>query len=174
MSGTDLEPVGPDPWEKLVGEDSNSYFIFTEFCKLGPKRTLRAVSRNLGVSYDTVKATAKKHSWLDRAKEYDLVCNELVPSDNALAPSETLAFQYAVGTALLDLGIKAIKLKRPGDIKVTDAIKLVEKGADLQRKAQGLDTPGVSININTGNLDAVNDLIDVLEVNEVEDDDEVE
>lgn len=159
-----------DPLDKRVDESKEAYFAFVEYCKLGPSRTLRRISSHLGISYDTIKLFSRTNAWVERSKAYDLACNQLVPTEKALSPTETLAFQYAVGQIMLDLGIKAINLKKPGTIKVSDAIKLIDRGADLQRKAQGLDNPNLNININTGSVDAVNELIDMIEAEAIEDD----
>lgn len=93
----------------------------------------------------------------------DVAANALVPTDVDMSPSETLAFQFAVGKAMLELGIRAINLKKPGTIKVADAIKLIDKGSDLQRKAQGLDSPNFQLNINSKGFEAVQDLVDMIE-----------
>lgn len=169
MTSTELEYV-PDPWDRLEDETQQAYFAFVEYCKLGPSRTLRRLSTHLGISYDSVKMYSRSHKWVDRTKAYDGACNELVPSEDSLSPTETLAFQYAVGKAMLELGIKAINLKKPSSIKVSDAIKLIDRGADMQRKAQGLDTPGVNININSNSVDAVNELISMIEGEIIEED----
>lgn len=87
-----------------------------------------------------------------------------------MSPTETMAFQFAVGKAMLDLGIRAINLKSPNKIKVSDAIKLIDKGSELQRKAQGLDTPGVQINLNSKGFEAVQELLDFIEAEAIEDD----
>lgn len=165
---TELTEI-PDPWERLPQEDRNAYFAFTEYCKLGPSRTLRRVSSHVGISYDSIKGYSKQNQWVERSKLYDDACNSLVPTDEVISPSETLAHQYAVGKIMLELGFKAINLKKPGTIKVADAIKLIDRGAELQRKAQGLDQAGVNININHSSVDAVNDLISMIEAEVIDD-----
>lgn len=160
----------PDPWERLETETAAEYTAFAEFCKLGPSRSLRKLSSHLGVSYDTVKIYSRKNKWVDRSKAIDIAANELVPTDVSMSPTETMAYQFMVGKAMLELGIKAINLKKPGTIKVADAIKLIDKGSELQRKAQGLDTPGVQINLNSKGFEAVQELIEFIEGEAIEDD----
>lgn len=169
MTSTELEEI-PDPWERLSDETKDAYFAFTEYCKMGPSRSLRKIAAHLGISYDSVKAYSRQNKWVERSKEYDVACEPLVPSDQVLSPTETLAYQYAVGAAMLDLGIKAINMKKPGTIKTSDAIKLIDRGSDLQRKAIGMDQAGVNININHSSVDAVNELIEMIEGEIVEDD----
>lgn len=160
--GEELVPTS-DPWERLETETSTEYVAFSEFCKIGPSRSLRKLSSHLGISYDLVKTYNKKNKWLERAKSMDLAANSLVPTDIDMSPTETMAFQFAVGKAMLELGIKSINLKKPGTIKVADAIKLIDKGSELQRKAQGLDGPGVLININSKGFEAVEGLLNDIE-----------
>lgn len=162
MPSTELEQI-PDPWEKLETETSDAFFAFSEYCKLGPSRTLRKVSSHLGISHDSIKAYSRQNKWVERSKAYDIACNELVPTDQALSPTETLAHHYAVGRIMLDLGIKAINMKKPGTIKPSDAIKLISEGSKMQRDAMGMNQAGVNININAGSVDAVNDLINDIE-----------
>lgn len=173
--GEELVPTGgPDPWERLEEETAQEYTAFTEYCKIGPSRSLRKLSTHMGISHDTVKIYSRKNQWVKRAKAMDLAASQLVPTDIDMSPTETMAFQFAVGKAMLDLGIRALALKKPGQIKTTDIIKLIDKGSELQRKAQGIDTPGVQVNINSKGFEAVKDLLDELEGFAVEEDDENE
>lgn len=171
---TDIVPSPNDPWERLETETSAEFFAFSEFCKLGPSRSLRKVSSHLGVSYDTIKLYNKKHAWMERSKAIDLAASSLVPTDIEMSPTETMAFQFAVGKAMLELGIKSINLKKPGTIKVSDAIKLIDKGSELQRKAQGLDGSGVTLNLNSKGFEAVHDLLSMIEGEIVDADEEVD
>jgi hypothetical protein len=141
---------------------------------MGSKRGYRAAAAHLGWTHSSVVTIAKKHKWHRRALAYDSASNQLVPSDE-INPQETLAFQHMVGTAMLDMGIKAIQLKNPGSIKTADAIKLVTAGAELQRKGAGVDRPDVQINFNGQSIDALNHILESLElegsvVEETEDD----
>lgn len=160
-----------DPWERLDAESSQEYIAFCEYCKMGPSRSLRKVSSHLGTSYDTIKIYSRNHRWVERAKAMDVAANGLVPADVDMSPTETMAFQFAVGKAMLELGVRAINLKKPGTIKVSDAIKLIDKGAEMQRKAQGIDSPGVQININGKGFEAVEEMLLEAFGEEMDDDD---
>lgn len=172
--GEELIQTAPDPWERLEDESSQEYFAFAEYCKMGPSRSLRKIAAHLGVSYDTIKVYSRKNRWVERSKAMDVAANALVPTDIDMSPTETMAFQFAVGKAMLELGVRAINLKKPGSIKVSDAIKLIDKGAEMQRKAQGIDSPGVQININGKGFQAVEDMIQEIEAlgEEIEEDDD--
>lgn len=170
----DLVPAeAPDPWERLETETAAEYTSFSEFCKLGPSRSLRKLSSHLGISYDTVKIYSRKNNWIARSKALDVASSEIIAGDIDMSPSETMARQYAVGQAMLELGIKALDFKKPGSISVANAIKLIDKGADLQRKAQGLDTPGVNIHFNSKGFEAVEQMFNDYLEGEVVEDDEV-
>lgn len=161
----------PDPWEPLPGETTQSYFAFTEYCKMGPSRTLRKVATHLGMSQDAVKSLSKTYSWVERSKAYDSVSLALVPVE--ATPGETLAHQYSTGKLLLDFGLKALELKKPGQVKASDIVKIVESGIKMMKDSQGLNTPGVNININSAPVEAVNELIgEILEAEIVSEDDE--
>lgn len=41
------------------------------YLKLGPKRTYRQVSDQLGEKYDTIDRWGRKNKWVSKAKEYD-------------------------------------------------------------------------------------------------------
>lgn len=157
---TELVPIVPDPWERLETETATEYAAFSEYCKMGPSRSLRRVSNLTNVSYDTVKLYSRKNKWIDRSKAMDATASQLIPQDIDMTPTETMAFQFAVGKAMLDLGIKGLEFKKPGSIKVADLIKLIDKGSELQRKAQGLDGPGVQININSKGFEAVKQMLE--------------
>jgi len=147
-----------DPWERLEVETAAEWTAFSEYCKLGPSRSIPKLASHLGVSRDTVKIYSRKNKWVERSKQLDIAANAFVPTDIDMSPTQTLAFQWTAGQIMLDLGVKAINLIKPGSIKVSDAIKLIDKGAELQRKAQGLDTPGMQISLNSKGFEAVEEL----------------
>lgn len=171
----DLVPAR-DPWQQLDQESNAEYHAFSQYCSMGPSRTLKRLAAHVGISHEQARQHSRKHKWVDRAKLFDQAANELVPTDIDMSLQETQAFQFAVGKAMLELGIRAINLKRPGSLSAKDAISLIKQGSDMQRKVLGLDNPNVQINItggkSFGEIDALFDELEELESVAVEDEDE--
>lgn len=162
---SDNLPAIPDPWAQRKDESSADYTAFAEYCKLGRRRNYRLLASHLGMGVERIRAIAKRFEWNERADLYDRACNELV----AEAPDleDTLAFQYAVGKAMLDLGVEALKFKNPASMRSADIIKLLKEGADMQRRAAGLNDT-VTINVQSEAVSKINTLLDELGVIEGE------
>lgn len=170
MTGTDLSNL-PNPWEQLPDEGGAEYQAFTEFCKLGPTRSLRRVQSRIGISYDLTRQWGKKYNWNQRAQALDAETLKIKPQDIKMEVHDTLQFQYAVGTIMLQMGFSAVQLANPKNVKMKDAIRLIEKGAELQREGLGINNsnPGITINVAPESVTAVNDLIGMIEGNAIED-----
>lgn len=169
----ELVPI--DPWSQLAEEGKSEYGAFTEFVRLPAQlRSYRMLATHLGLAESTVKSYARKFKWQERANAYDSACQRLTPQE--LSPGETLAHQHAVGKAMIDLGISALSLRNPQDIKVREAVQLVKIGSELERKAIGADDSGIHISISGGAVDRLNEILGEidLEAEEVieEEDDE--
>ena len=155
-----------DPWAQSSGELGGEYAAFTEFCKLGPeRRSVRKLAAHLGISADRVRSMSKKNDWIARADAFDRANNALTPAELSL--EDTLAFQYAVGKAMLDLGISAMQLKNPASIKMNDVIRLLKEGSEIQRKAAGINDT-VTLTVESNAVQKINSLLDELGVYEVE------
>jgi len=167
----DLVPAGKDPWSQLRNEDTADYAAFAEFCKLGTRRSNRVLASHLGVSIQKVNAIARKNDWVARADAYDRACNELHPSADDMSLEDTLAFQYAVGKAMLDMGVTALQLKNPASMRTADIVKLLQQGSEIQRKAAGI-TDTVSVKVESDAVSTINKLLEDIIDLEVEEEDE--
>ena len=70
------------PWSRQVGETSKAYEAFEVYRDLGPDRSTRRVSEQLGKSDALIHRWSSKHGWPDRARAWDSM------------PSETVANAY--------------------------------------------------------------------------------
>lgn len=59
------------PWDRLDGETPSENVWFQAYCKLGRKRSYKAVSEALDVPRDRIQRTAQKHAWVQRADSRD-------------------------------------------------------------------------------------------------------
>jgi hypothetical protein len=84
-----------------------------------------------------------------------------------------IAGQMAAAQTLLDLGLSTIQIKNPSLINVKDALKLVEKGVEIQRRALG--QADLNVQFTVEDMSRVNKLIDELdgEIVEVEELDDI-
>lgn len=168
---TDNLPVARDPWMQVEGESNADYAAFEQYCRLGHGRSLRQLAARLGISYDRVKTMSKKTDWESRSDLYDKACQSLTPTELSL--EDTLAFQYAVGSAMLKLGIAALELKNPNLIKTSDVIRLLKEGSEIQGKAAGISNT-VTLKVESDSVAKINSLLDelgMIEGEAVEEDD---
>lgn len=169
MTGTDLSNI-PNPWEQLPDESGAEYQAFTEFCKLGPTRSVRRVHPRIGVSYSLALSWSRKYNWTQRAELLDTETLKIQPQDVKMEVHDTLQFQYAVGSVMLQIGLNAIQVSNPKNVQMKDAIRLVQIGSELQREGLGINNnnPGITINVQPESINAVNDLIGMIEGNAIE------
>lgn len=59
------------PWEPRPNESMPAYAAFAEYRDLGPKRSMDAVGKGLGKSLALMERWSARHSWVERAREYD-------------------------------------------------------------------------------------------------------
>lgn len=131
---------------------------------MGIRRSYAAVSKEVGLPVQKVQALANHHNWQTRALAYDHAQQQLIVNVDNISLENTLAHQHAVGMLLLDYGIQAVQAKNPKLIKMGDAIKLLQAGADMSRKGAGYtDTLKVSVDGESiqGVQALINELIDL-------------
>lgn len=113
---------------------------------------------------------SRKYNWTQRAESLDAELLKIKPADIKMEVHDTLQFQYAVGSVMLQLGLNAIQVSNPKNVKMKDAIRLVQIGSELQREGLGINNsnPGITINVAPESVTAVNDLIGMIEGNAIE------
>jgi len=132
--------------------------MFKAYCELGPARTIEDVSSRFGCAVSRVKHASGKHDWAARASEYDVALRDV--SAITIADGErALHMQYAIGEAMLGLGINALRMKNPSMIRMKEIHKLIETGGELMRKGAGLADMKVDIETVDRVKDAVADFI---------------
>lgn len=160
---SDIVPAAKQSWDQLPDETDVQYVAFTQYCKMGQWRDLKKLGTRIDIPPAKLAKISDEHDWPARAREYDRACQGATPDDRDMSPMETLAFQFAAGHAMMELGISAIALKNPSQIKTSDALKLVKEGADLKRSAIGVNDGGVQINVSIESVDRMNEMIEYLD-----------
>lgn len=132
----ELEPV--EPWRQRFDESDHEYAWFKRFAELGKhRRSIAKTSAELGVPTRMIRVAARERDWAGRVEAFDnavvLVSGMVVPND-----SEALARQYAIGMAMMDLGIEAVRLKNPALIKTKEAMAMLQEGAEMARRGAGV------------------------------------
>lgn len=61
----------PYPWVRRTTERGTAYDAFREYLNLGPRRSLRQASQNVGISIDSAKELSLRHDWVERSTAYD-------------------------------------------------------------------------------------------------------
>lgn len=154
---TQFEPR--PPWEQQVSESDYEYAWFVKFAELGAERSIDKVSAVQGVPADLVRSAADKNAWDSRAKAYDDTVVSVLEHVN-IDESEALAMQYAVGMAMMKLGVSAVALKNPALIKMKDIRELMQQGAEMARRGAGVADLTVQHDVVTRARDAVLDLLE--------------
>jgi len=137
-------PKTPPPLpEQLENEPDGSYSLFCEYCQLGPKRSLRALSELVKRSRPVLGSLSVQFQWPDRAAAWD--------RSAALAPNPS-PDRVAV------LGDRRAKLAGAID-------GLIDLTADMIQSIDPLETSPRSVNSLAQTLTILCDLADRLEPN---------
>lgn len=127
-----------EPWRQREGEADHEYAWFKRYAELGKhRRSLPKTSAELGVPLRMISDAASLRDWKARTAAYDdaieRIAGQAAPNDEA-----ALARQYAIGMAMMDLGIEVIKLKNPALIRTKEGLQLLEHGAEMARRGAGV------------------------------------
>lgn len=134
----DLEPLTPQPaWTQRTGERDREYGWFIQYAETIGERDFERVAARIGVAASLLRGAAEKYEWQARVREFDQaraqVMQHVIPDD-----SEALAMQYAVGIAMIRLGVQAVQLKNPALLNMDQVIKLVTQGSEMARRGAGV------------------------------------
>lgn len=176
MSGDIIHTSEFPAYHRRPDESASHYEMFVEYAKIPPSsRNLGNYCRRTGFPPKTVRRVAEEWQWESRCIAFDNDSIALRPDPSTMDDEAAIAGQMAAAQTLLDLGLNAIQLKNPSLISADKAIKLVEKGVEIQRRALGQADLNVQFTVDDMSrvqklLDEINgDVFDVTEVEETED-----
>lgn len=149
-------------YQRRPDESASHYEAFVEWCRIPPSsRNLGNFCRRTNFPAKMVKKLYVQWQWEDRARAFDADSIALRPDPASMDDEAALAGQMAAATTLLELGLRAIELKNPSLIPVDKAIKLVEKGVEVQRRALG--QADLNVQFSVDDMSRVNRLIEELD-----------
>jgi hypothetical protein len=155
-------------------ESASEYEMFVEWCKIpASSRNIGNYCRRTGFQPRIVRKKMELWSWESRTIAFDNDSLMLRPNPSNMDDEAAIAGQMAAAQTLLDLGLSTIQIKNPSLINVKDALKLVEKGVEIQRRALG--QADLNVQFTVEDMSRVNKLIDELdgEIVEVEELDDI-
>lgn len=149
-------------YHRLNDEPHSDYELFTEFCKIPvSSRNLANFTRRTSIPDKLARKMRDKWYWEIRAEAFDHDSLMLRPDPRSMDEEAAIAGQLAAATILIDMGLNALALKNPSLIPVDKAMKLAEKGIEIQRRAMG--QADLTIGFDVEDMTRVNKLIgDVL------------
>lgn len=130
-----LEPT--PQWSQKAGEPDHSYAWFVRYAELHDERGIEKVSRYCGVPVAMIRKAAGEHAWDSRVASFDATVKS-VSSSVIVDDTEALAMQFAVGKAMVRLGVEGVKLKNPALLKVKDLLTLMQQGSEMMRRGAGV------------------------------------
>lgn len=148
-----------EPWSQLPGESRGEYELFKEYVRLGVRRSLPLLQKNVGTNTVKLRNLSANNNWDTRVMAFDQAQQQLAIDYKHVSPEDTLAYTHAVGICLLDIGIQAIQAKNPSLIKMGDAVKMLQIGADMARKGAGF-TDTVRVQLEGESVQNINKLIE--------------
>jgi hypothetical protein len=128
----------PQPaWVQRTDEPENHYAWFRNYAETLGERSVERTAAHIGVSPRLLAEAAEKFQWDARCVQFDQaraqVAENIAPSED-----EALHMQYAVGIAMIRLGVQAVQLKNPALLKMDTIVKLVTQGSEMARRGAGV------------------------------------
>jgi hypothetical protein len=161
MTSTDIELRHSDEapiYHRLAGEPLEAYEAFTEWCKIPmSSRNIGNFLRRTAYPAKQIRKLMKEWHWEVRANAFDHDSLQLRPDPSSMDEEAAIAGQMAAATALMELGLSALDLKDPSRIPLDKAIRLAEKGVEIQRRALGM--ADLNIQFEVADLSRVNAIL---------------
>lgn len=138
---TDLTIVHTDDtpaYHRQPGEPLDAYEAFVEWCRVPrSSRNLGNYLRRTAYPQKLIRKLMVEWKWEERAAAFDNDSLQLRPDPTSMDEEAALAGQMVAAAALLDLGLRAMEMKNPALLSADKALKLIEKGVEIQRRALG-------------------------------------
>ena len=161
-----------EPYQRGDDESREEYEAFVEWCRTPRQgRSVPNFARITGFPAGWINRVRREKRWDDRVAHFDRACEALTPEPLDMTEGASRAAQLAASKILTELGSLAISLKNPAQLNVDQALKLMEKGTEMQRRALG--EADVTIDVKQGSLENVRGMVDevlTLEAEEVMED----
>ena len=163
-----VHTVASPIYHRLDDESHEQYEAFVEWCKIPPSsRNLANLQRRTGFPPAVTRKLVGEFHWEVRATAFDHDSRNLQPDPRALDEEAALAGQLAAASTLLELGLNALQLKNPALIPVDKALKLAEKGIEIERRARG--QADLNVQFTVEDMTRVNKMIGDVLGDEIED-----
>lgn len=128
------------PWNMRRDESAKAYQAFELYRDDGAERTHERVATACSKSVSLIRQWSARYLWADRCQAFDEAASARA-ADKAMARhADVRARQAATGLAMQEKAMEAIRTHEPVGISAQDAIRMVKVGAELERRALGLDT----------------------------------
>lgn len=164
------------PWERQEKESDKAFEAFAIYRDMGPDRSYRKVSEQLGKSETLINRWGSTYTWIERAAAWD---NELDKENQKEQRKEIAKMRKRhadLASAMLVKAAKALKSIPDDEIKASDISRMVDVASKLERVSRGdvgevieerdggQAIPAVQIYIPTNNRERGKDTFDDLEV----------
>lgn len=132
----DLYPL--DPWEKQPKETDKQFEAFQIFRDMPQStRTRTKVAEQLQKSIQLIYRWSKRNNWKERVQAWDRETDRKERQKRLDEIIKMRAKHADIAVVMLVKGLKALKEIPEDEIKVSDAIKMLETGAKLERISRG-------------------------------------
>lgn len=121
-------------WEKQPNEPEKAYAAFRIYLE---DRNLSSVARRAGKPHTTISNWAKKANWVARADAWDTWRNKIAFEAQKLEVEKTAKRHVQGALTLQEKGLAALERLEPEQISPQVAIKMLEVGIAIERKASG-------------------------------------
>ncbi len=127
---------GECPWERQQGESSPAFQAFSTYLDMGEKRSIRAVSQQLGKSKTLIDRWSRNNGWVERVRAYenDLRKKEFAEAQKAMQKMH----KRQIDTAMLlqKKAVEALAKLDPEHIPPKDIIRFISEGTKIEKQTR--------------------------------------
>ena len=129
-------------WNKIKKETSLSYEWFCRYRAMGPRRTIESLSTKFEKKDNyrqVLYIWSAQHGWVNRAKDYDVHCDEVKLAARERLLEEQTAQHLRVASLALTLGIERMPdLMASDDLTAKDAMGIMKDAIKIRRDEMGV------------------------------------
>ncbi len=144
----EIDPVIPEEyvfdfkgsWDRLDDESKDQYMLFAAYRDMGNRRSIRAIVDITGLSRSRIQPMAVRHSWSDRADQYDVevarIALKALEGDDS--QSEMRNRHAGIARVLVEKAGAAAAMMDPAFLAPRDLPVWLDVAAKLERASKGL------------------------------------
>lgn len=137
MAKKQAEVYEQEPWDRQPGESTKAYEAFAIYRDLGPARSVRRVSQQLGKSRTLIGRWCTDYDWVKRCEAWDAEQDRIARQEMLADMAATRKKQRKNAKRMQERGMEFLESVVAGEPALKDIVQLLKVGMEQERIALG-------------------------------------